>query len=65
MANFSYRYIPNGNSKLGVVTIEDTATDQSAFKFRLYVDGEAAWSAVLLSPPPITGKRWTKDALWA
>ncbi|KAM3068890.1 hypothetical protein ACMFMG_004064 [Clarireedia jacksonii] len=59
------KYIPNGNSKLGVVTIEDTATDQSAFRFRLYVDGEAAWSAILLSPPPISGKRWTKDALWA
>lgn len=58
------RYIPNGNSKLGAVTIENTASDQSIFKFRLYVDGVEAWSSVLLSPPTVAGKRWGKDALW-
>ncbi|PVH74352.1 hypothetical protein DL98DRAFT_499899 [Cadophora sp. DSE1049] len=58
------KYIPDGNSKLGSVTIENTSSDQSILKFRLYVDGVEAWSSVLLSPPTISGNRWTKDALW-
>ncbi|CAG8956256.1 hypothetical protein HYFRA_00003636 [Hymenoscyphus fraxineus] len=58
------KYIPNGNSKLGAVTIENTASDQSILKFRLYVDGIEAWSSVLLSPPTISGKNRGKDALW-
>ncbi|KAH7371785.1 alkaline phosphatase family protein-like protein [Cadophora sp. MPI-SDFR-AT-0126] len=58
------KYIPDGNSKLGSVTIENTSSDQSILKFRLYVDGVEAWSSVLLSPPSISGNRWTKDALW-
>ncbi|CZR56681.1 related to alkaline phosphatase family protein [Phialocephala subalpina] len=58
------KYIPNGNSKLGAITIENTSGDQSILKFRLYVDGIEAWSSVLLSPPTISGKRWGKDALW-
>ncbi|KAE8449638.1 hypothetical protein EG329_007968 [Mollisiaceae sp. DMI_Dod_QoI] len=58
------KYIPNGNSKLGAITIENTSSDQSILKFRLYVDGIEAWSSVLLSPPTITGRRWGKDALW-
>jgi len=67
MANFiltTCRYIPDGNSKLGSVTIENTSSDQSILKFRLYVDGVETWSSVLLSPPTISGNRWTKDALW-
>ncbi|RDW88305.1 alkaline phosphatase family protein-like protein [Coleophoma cylindrospora] len=59
------KYIPNGNSKLGAITIENPpASEQSILKFRLYVDGVETWSSVLLSPPSITGKRWGKDALW-
>jgi len=58
------KYIPNGNSKIGAITIENTSSDQSILKFRLYVDGNEAWSSVLLSPPAITGNRWGKDALW-
>jgi len=58
------KYIPEGNSKLGAITIENTSSDQSIFKFRLYVDGLETWSSVLLSPPTISGSRWGKDALW-
>ncbi|KAH6664482.1 alkaline phosphatase family protein-like protein [Halenospora varia] len=58
------KYIPSGNSKLGAVTIENTASDQSILKFRLYVDGAEAWSSVLLSPPTVSGKSWSKNALW-
>ncbi|KAL3423146.1 alkaline phosphatase family protein [Phlyctema vagabunda] len=59
------KYIPNGNSKLGSITIENTASsDQSILKYRLYVDGVEAWSSILLSPPSVAGKRWGKDALW-
>lgn len=58
------KYIPAGNSKLGAVTIENTGSDQSILKFRLYVDGVEAWSSVILSPPSISGKRWGKDVLW-
>ncbi|TVY45399.1 Alkaline phosphatase [Lachnellula subtilissima] len=58
------KYIPAGNSKLGAITIENTSSDQSILKFRLYVDGVEAWSSVVLSPPSISGSRWSKDALW-
>jgi len=57
------KYIPNGNSKVGVVTIEDAASDQSILKFKLFVDGKEAWSNVLLSPPVALNNR-KKDALW-
>jgi alkaline phosphatase D len=58
------KYIPAGNSKIGAITIENTASDQSILRFRLYVDGVEAWSSVILSPPSIAGKRWGKDAIW-
>ncbi|RDL40921.1 uncharacterized protein BP5553_00900 [Venustampulla echinocandica] len=58
------KYIPAGNSKLGAVTIENTVSDQSILKFRLYVDGMEAWSSVLLSPPAVSGTGRLKDALW-
>jgi len=57
------KYIPAGNSKVGAITIENTVSDQSIFKFRLFVDGIEAWSNVLLSPPTVSGNR-IKDALW-
>ncbi|OWP05354.1 alkaline phosphatase family protein [Marssonina coronariae] len=58
------KYVPDGNSKLGAITIENTSSDQSILRFRLYVDGIEAWSSVLLSPPAIAGNRWSKDAIW-
>ncbi|KAG0646668.1 hypothetical protein D0Z07_7393 [Hyphodiscus hymeniophilus] len=58
------KYIPTGNSKVGAITIENTSSDQSILKFRLYVDGVEAWSSVLLSPPVMSGNKYSKDALW-
>lgn len=59
------KYIPNGNSKLGAITIENpTGSDQSILKFRLFIDGKETWSSVVLSPPSISGKKWGKDAIW-
>ncbi|PBP27657.1 alkaline phosphatase family protein [Diplocarpon rosae] len=58
------KYVPDGNSKLGAITIENTSSDQSILRFRLYVDGVETWSSVLLSPPAIAGNRWSKDAIW-
>jgi alkaline phosphatase D len=62
-ANVS-RYIASGNSKLGSISIENTVSDQSILKFRLYIDGVEAWSSVLLSPPKSSGSKRGKDALW-
>jgi alkaline phosphatase D len=58
------RYIPTGNSKVGAITIENAADDQSSLKFRLYVDGVETWSSILLSPPILPGRGRAKDALW-
>jgi len=58
------KYIVTGNSKLGAITIENTSSDQSILKFRLYIDGIEAWSSVLLSPPKVWGSKRGKDALW-
>jgi hypothetical protein len=46
---------------VGAITIENTASDQSILKFRLYVDGIEAWSSVLLSPSTTTGSSRSKD----
>jgi alkaline phosphatase D len=59
------RYVPEGNSKFGAVTIESPeASDQSILKFRLFIDGKEEWSSVILSPPVLRGKGRGKDALW-
>ena len=59
------RYIPEGNSKFGAITIESPeASDQSILKFRLFIDGKEAYENVLLSPPEQHGARRGKDAVW-
>lgn len=59
------RYIAEGNSKFGSVTIESPeASEQSLLKFRLFIDGEEKWNSILLSPPMLKGKGRSKDALW-
>ena len=59
------RYIPNGNSKFGAISIESAeASDQSVLKFRLYVEGKEVWENVILSPPKESGKGRGKDAVW-
>ncbi|RKF58698.1 putative alkaline phosphatase family protein [Golovinomyces cichoracearum] len=44
------RYIPNGNSKLGIITIKKVSSEkQSILQFHLYIDGQRAWSHTLSS----------------
>ena len=41
-------YVPDGNSKIGAVEIENLMGEsQSALKYRLFVDGKESWSYVL------------------
>ncbi|KIW79673.1 hypothetical protein Z517_06287 [Fonsecaea pedrosoi CBS 271.37] len=50
------KYIPDGNSKIGVIEIRSVAGDagsgwqRSMFKYTLYVDGEVKWEYTLTSP---------------
>jgi len=59
------RYIPDGNSKFGAITIDTTNEEQAVLKYRLFVDGEEAWSWVLTAPA--RGKKVIKqrDRLWS
>lgn len=60
------RYIPDGNSKFGAITIDTTNQEQAVLKYRLFVDGEEVWSWVLTAPA--RGKKAAvkqRDRLWA
>ncbi|MCJ1287570.1 hypothetical protein MMC26_006922 [Xylographa opegraphella] len=57
------KYLPGGNSKFGIVEMENVSGgEQSLLRFRLVVDGEEAWAYVVSSPP--AGKGRGKDAVW-
>ncbi|MCJ1473611.1 hypothetical protein MMC13_002262 [Lambiella insularis] len=56
------KYMPDGNSKFGVVDVESVSAEQSLVKFRLIVDGEEVWAYVVSSPP--SGNSRGKDAVW-
>ena len=58
-SDHSRRYIPDGNSKFGAVTIDTTNEEQAVLKYRLFVDGEEAWSWVLTAPA--RGKQAIKE----
>ena len=59
------KYIPDGNSKFGAVTISNPPTsDQSVLHYRLFVDGVETWSYTLTTPPNIGGGGRAKDAIW-
>jgi len=59
------KYIPDGNSKFGAVSISNPPTsDQSVLHYRLFVDGKEAWSYTLTTPPDIAGGARSKDAIW-
>ncbi|KAF2455501.1 PhoD-like phosphatase-domain-containing protein [Lineolata rhizophorae] len=45
------KYLPDGNSKVGVVSVEvPEHGEQSVLTYRLYIDGEEAWRYVLTTP---------------
>jgi len=59
------KYIPDGNSKFGAVSISNPSTsDQSVLHYRLFVDGVEAWSYTLTTPPDAAGGARSKDAIW-
>ncbi|KAK5166456.1 uncharacterized protein LTR77_007999 [Saxophila tyrrhenica] len=59
------KYIPDGNSKFGAISISNPPTsDQSVLHYRLYVDGVENWSYTLTTPPDLGGGGRAKDAIW-
>lgn len=59
------KYIPDGNSKFGAISISNPSTsDQSVLHYRLFVDGEESWSYTLTTPPDVGGGGRAKDAIW-
>jgi alkaline phosphatase D len=58
------KYIPDGNSKFGAITISNPPTsDQSVLHYRLFVDGSEKWSYTLTTPPDVAGGARAKDAI--
>jgi alkaline phosphatase D len=60
------KYLPDGNSKFGAVEITNPEhSEQSLLNYRLFIDGEEAWSHVISTPPVRDGSKRAKDAVWA
>ncbi|KAK3679647.1 hypothetical protein LTR78_000022 [Recurvomyces mirabilis] len=65
LSDVCIKYIPDGNSKFGAVSISNPRTsDQSVLHYRLFVDGLEKWSYTLTSPPETAGGSREKDAIW-
>lgn len=59
------KYLPDGNSKFGAVSISNpTTSDQSILQYRLFVNGIESWSYTLTTPPDLSGSGRSKDAIW-
>lgn len=59
------KYIPDGNSKFGAVSISNPSTsEQSILHYRLFVDGQEVWSHTITTPPMVGGGARSKDAIW-
>lgn len=59
------KYLPDGNSKFGAVSISSPSTsEQSILHYRLFVDGQEAWSYTITTPPTVGGGGRSKDAIW-
>ena len=53
--DIAIKYLPDGNSKIGVVQIqnlEGLGAQRSLLKYSLYIDGKVAWEYTLTSPAP-------------
>ncbi|CAK4034072.1 Hypothetical predicted protein [Lecanosticta acicola] len=65
VSDICIKYLPDGNSKFGAVSIENPSTsDQSILRYKLFVDGVEAWSYMLTTPPAVGGSGRNKDAIW-
>lgn len=59
------KYLPDGNSKFGAVSISSPRTsEQSLLHYRLFIDGQEAWSYTITTPPAVGGGGRSKDAIW-
>ncbi|KAF2646880.1 hypothetical protein P280DRAFT_465031 [Massarina eburnea CBS 473.64] len=60
------KYLPDGNSKFGAVEITAPEnSEQSLLHYRLFIDGEEAWSHVLSTPPVNDGTDRAKEDVWS
>lgn len=58
------KYIPDGNSKFGAVSISAPSTsEQSILHYRLFVDGKEKWSYTITTPPR-GGNELKYGAIW-
>ena len=61
MRMVAIKYIPDGNSKFGLIDIrnlEGKGEQKATLKYTLWVDGEVEWEYVLTSPAPSYGSEW-------
>jgi len=59
------KYLPDGNSKFGAVEITTPEHGEQSFvNYRLFIDGEEAWTHVISTPPGREGSHRAKDAVW-
>ena len=60
-------YIPDGNSKVGAVEMENIGEQQGLLRFKLFINGAQRWEYVLTTPPVVSGGRWGRgrDAIWS
>ncbi|CAN9184849.1 unnamed protein product [Alternaria alternata] len=59
------KYLPDGNSKFGAVEIiTPEHGEQSFVNYRLFIDGNEAWTHSISTPPGRSGSHRAKDAVW-
>ncbi|KAK4622133.1 Alkaline phosphatase D [Fulvia fulva] len=59
------KYLPDGNSKFGAVSISNPwSSDQSVLHYKMFVDGKETWSYTLTTPPNVRAGGHAKDATW-
>ncbi|EMD92169.1 hypothetical protein COCHEDRAFT_1098704 [Bipolaris maydis C5] len=59
------KYLPDGNSKFGAVEITTPEHGEQSFvTYRLFIDGDEAWTHVISTPPGRAGSHRAKDAVW-
>ncbi|RYN89687.1 hypothetical protein AA0120_g6527 [Alternaria tenuissima] len=59
------KYLPDGNSKFGAVEITTPEHGEQSFvNYRLFIDGNEAWTHSISTPPGRSGSHRAKDAVW-
>ncbi|KAI4671760.1 uncharacterized protein J4E78_000256 [Alternaria triticimaculans] len=59
------KYLPDGNSKFGAVEVTTPEHGEQSFvNYRLFIDGNEAWTHSISTPPGRSGSHRAKDAVW-